>query len=131
MSGVALYRKYRAITDVVKQFETSDASLVFRSSRKSFFPVFGLTACEYALGYICPESSVQPPQPAREKRQREEGAPARRPRAKKPLAEPAAPSRHSAEEDFAGDSTFLQTVVPTNRPRRRSARIAKGASAKA
>jgi hypothetical protein len=131
MTGLALYRKYRAITDIVKQFETSDASLVFRTSRNAFFPVFGLTACEYAVGYICPDPVTS--QPVREKRQRDGGtadpgsAPSRKPRPKRDAVRPSLsePSAAPDPEDFAGDSTFLQTVVPTNRPRRRSARLAK------
>lgn len=126
MTGLALYRKYRAITDIVKQFETSDASLVFRTSRNTFFPVFGLTACEYAVGYICPDPVAS--QPVREKRRRDESSTAERSaersaerKSRKPTPEVSAPE----PEDFAEDSTFLQTVVPTNRPRRRSARLAR------
>lgn len=131
MSGPALFRKYRAITDIVRQFDTSDASLVFRSSRNAFFPVIGLTACEYAVGYICPEASLAVP--TREKRPRDADAvpqpatPARKARVRKE-AVGADLSRQDAVDvdDFAsGDSTFLQTAVPSNRPRRRSARLAR------
>lgn len=57
--SLALYQKYNSLSQVIRNLDPSDGTLIFRvaSSKTShaFLPSFGITTTDYAIGYVCPK----------------------------------------------------------------------------